>query len=339
MSRRRALAVIPAVASTWTRAADAPKRLIGNLGSGPASSAGEVKSFEDWIERGLRARSSPVHGVRVEGAAANWTPSLLEPLARQLVQKRVEVIVCEDDDAAIAAARVTRTTPILFWRALAPVEQGLVDSLVKPGRNLTGTTVFPGPEFITKRLQFLREIAPKAERLFWIYIGSTLTPKSVNGQEFDIGKLIERTANGLGFATRVQLVRKSEEVQGALDAATRWGAQALSAGSSATGQNTTADDQRIVDFALRSRLPSAFSVRAWADKGGLLSYGVPPSEVAAMQDRWLAQLDALLRGTPAAEIPVEQPQRYELCINQKTARAIGLTVPPSVLARADAVIG
>lgn len=158
--------------------------------------------------------------------------------------------------------------------------------------------------------------------------------QTLSGLTFDSSKLIERAAASLGMIARIQVVREPAEVQAALAAAAAWRAEAISAG----GTPVFAERKQVIDYAIKARLPTVFSVRNYVDDGGLLSYGVPKDEYAAMSDRWVSQIEQVLRGAPTATIPVEIPHRFELCVNATTAKSLGLGIPAHVLSRADEIV-
>ena len=270
--------------------------------------------------------------LTIERRYAEFKHERLAGLAEDLVSKRVDLILSGGPAATMAAARATRTIPVVFAGAVSPVEVGLIDSLARPGRNLTGYTFSTGIEVSIKRLQFLREVAPKARRLAWVL--SPTAVETVAGGLFDETPLIESAAKSLNFELRLYITRRMEDVDTALAEIARWGAQALSAG----GQYADPARQRIAEFALQHRLPSAFIFRRNVEAGGLLSYGLLEAEFMRMNFRNMEYIDRILRGASPADLPVEQPNKYELLINLKTAKALGLTIPQSLLLRADEVM-
>jgi putative tryptophan/tyrosine transport system substrate-binding protein len=333
LSRRSVLVAVPACASALRLGAQPltsrPKRIgILFLGGPPLNwepSFWGVMKTRNWVLG---------DNIVVEYGYGNWDRSRLAAAAADLA-KRVDVIICNGDvSSAVAAGRATKTVPIVFYDAFAPIEQGLIDSFAKPGRNLTGTSGWSGIEFATKRLEFLRAVSPTAKRLAWIVGADSLVLESLNGNGFDLEAMIKRAAQQLGFEARVYLAQAPESVEATLKDVTTWAPDAICAG----GWPTFVARRRIGEFALKSRIPSAFSVQGYLAGGGLLSYGVPDGEDTDLQSRWIGQIDRVLRGASPATIPVEQPTVYKLVINMKTARAIGLKVPHSLLARADEVV-
>jgi putative ABC transport system substrate-binding protein len=274
------------------------------------------------------------HNVVVEYGNGDWSVDRLAAAARAMVS-RVDLILCNGDySASVAAARITRTVPILFFDAFAPIEQGLIDSFARPGRNLTGTSGWSGIEFAVKRLEFVKEIVPAAKRISWLWGGESLRLANLKGREFDVQEMIERAAAALGLVARVHLVRTPAAVSNALAEASAFNAHAMCAG----GWSVWAERQQVADFAISARMPSLFAVRYYLDVGGFLSYGPSREALDHLNKRWVDQVDRVLRGADPATIPVERPNVYKLAINLRTAKAMGVIVPRSLLLRADELI-
>ena len=281
---------------------------------------GRLKTL-GWIEQ----QSLTVLSVSGEGRIER-----LRAEAEALIGRGVDVLWAGTPEAAVAAARATRTLPIVFANVAWPIETGLIESFARPGRNATGVSTYVGLEVGAKRLEFLREIVPGARRLSWIQ-APTIQATVVGGQ-FDILPELDAMAKRLDFETRHHLVRAAADLDNAFGAATAWGAQALAVASS---PQTYAARRRIAEFAIRNRLPSAFLVSGYVEAGGLLSYG---ADFTASVQRSADYIDRILRGARSQDLPVERPDRYELVVNRKTADAIGVTIPRSLLLRADRVI-
>lgn len=256
----------------------------------------------------------------------------LAGLAADLVRRGADVLITNGSEATLAAARATRAVPIIFVGVVWPEEQGLIESFARPGRNVTGLAYYTGVEVTNKRHEFLREIAPQTRRLSWIW--PPIYAETVSGGTFDMQSKMRDAVEKLGFEIRFHEVRLPEDIQKALDEASVWRAQALSISGSF---NVGLYAQRIADFALSRRLPVATPSQSLVEAGCLLSYG-PSNFDPELFKRFWVQVDRVLRGVKPADIPVERPSRYELAINLKTAQALGLKVPPSLLARADRVI-
>jgi putative ABC transport system substrate-binding protein len=274
--------------------------------------------------------------LQIERAYAELKAEHLAPLAQALVRKRVEVIWTIGPEATLAAARATRSIPLVFFNVPFPVEQGFVDSFARPGRNVTGTSFFTGVGVLHKLIEMLREVAPDAKRL-----SRLAQPDSVEvlaGGRIDVARTFSETAQRLGFESRTHEIRELADVDAAFTEITAWSADAM---FTAGGDHLFAAGQRIAEFALRRRLPSAF-LGGLASKaieaGGLLSYGPAPSEAQAMLIRCVEYIDRILRGARPGDLPVQQPANYELVINAKTAKALDLRIPQTLLVRADRVI-
>jgi putative ABC transport system substrate-binding protein len=248
-------------------------------------------------------------------------------LAAELVHLRVDVIVVAGGDPWIRAAKnATKTIPIVMVGVGGdPVEAGLVESLARPGGNLTGITNL-GPELGGKRLELLKEAVPKLVRVAVLY-----DPASP-GTAREMKELLPVAARGLGLTLQTWDVRAAdgfEKVFAALSKERPDGIYVLA------GPLVRANGKRIADLALKSRLPSMYAIRESVDAGGLMYYG---ADVADSYRRVAYFVDKILKGAKPAELPVEQPTKFELVINLKTAKRIGVTIPQSMLYRADNVI-
>jgi putative ABC transport system substrate-binding protein len=217
---------------------------------------------------------------------------------------------------------------------LFPVEVGLVDSLARPGRNVTGQSLIAGTDIAAKRMALLREIAPNAKRLAYLVGAVAQVLPTVSGGRFDVMGALVAAAKGLGFETRIQPLLSPQDLDAAFGDMLASHVQAVTAG---IGWHQSAPKQ-VAELLLRHRLPSSFLTREMVDAGGLLSYGVGRSDAAYADVRLADYVDRVLRGAAPATLPVEQPRRYELVINLRTAKALGLTVPQPVLLQADELI-
>jgi putative ABC transport system substrate-binding protein len=269
----------------------------------------------------------------IERAFADRKYDRLPGLAEGLVRKGVEVIATDGSEATLAAARATMTVPIVFGQVVWPVEQGLINSFARPGRNLTGIAYYTGVEVTNKRLEFLRQVAPAARRLSWLWPGDFA--ETVSGGRVDMAAVMGAAAKELGFETRFHDIRKPEDVEPALNEAAAWRAQALQVSG---GLTSATERQRIADFALHHRLPCAAPSESLVEAGALLSYAPSPSEGPHLLARYFSLVDRILRGAKPADIPVERPSKYDLVINLKTAKALGLNIPQPMLLRAERVI-
>jgi len=253
---------------------------------------------------------------------ADGKPERLGDLASDLVRARPDVIIAAGGDVAPFAARATAVIPIVMITSADPVEGGLVASLARPGGNVTGLT-FVSSELAGKRLQFLKEAAPALTRV------AVLWNPDHPDDEF---RATQAAARALGVHVASLEVRRREDLDGALALASRERSGAVIVVSS---RLMTLNRSRILDLAAQNRLLLASGWGPWAAEGGLLSYG---PDLPAVISRSASYVDRILKGAKPAEIPVEQPTKFWLVVNQKTARAFGLTMPPALLQRADQVI-
>jgi putative ABC transport system substrate-binding protein len=252
----------------------------------------------------------------------------LPQLAAELARLNVNLIVAAGGTTAILAAKnATRTIPIVMMGAgLDPVEAGLVQSLAHPGGNVTGITNLTG-EVSGKLLELFKEAVPKVARVAVLYDPATLD--SVH----DVKEVLPAAASALGLTVRSWEVRAAEDFDEVFAAISKWRPDGLYVPR--RGPLMRTNENRIVGFALKSRLPSAYSGRVSVDAGGLMSYGTDPAD---SYRRVAIYIDKILKGAKPADLPIEQPTKFELAINLKTAKQIGVMIPPKVLARADRVI-
>jgi putative ABC transport system substrate-binding protein len=250
----------------------------------------------------------------------------LPELAAELVRLKVELIVVAGGDPWVRAAQnATRTIPIVMTGAgLAPVEAGLVESLARPGGNVTGITNL-SRELGGKRLELLKEVVPKVARVAVLH--NWTNAASVR----EVKEVLPVAARALGLTIQPWLIRDAEDFNRFFDGKQRPGGLYVAAG----GPLMRANEKRIVGFALKSRLPSVHISRESVDAGGLMYYG---ADLADSYRRVAYYVDKILKGAKPADLPVEQPTKFELMINLKTAKQIGLTIPQKVLGRADRVI-
>ena len=262
--------------------------------------------------------------ISIEYRYAEGRSDRLPGLAADLVRLKVDIIVASTGTDGLVAKNATRAIPIVIASAGDPVGGGLVESLARPGGNITGLSQI-APEMAGKRLELLKEIVPKLSRVavLWNPEGpiSTLTWEE-----------IELPARQLGIQLHSLEVRAPGDFARAFENATRARAGALIIMPSPVFLTNL---KRIADFAAKNRLPSIFHIREFVDSGGLVAYGADRSD---MFRRAATYVDKILKGAKPADLPVEQPTKFELVINMKTAKALGLTIPPLVLIRADKLI-
>jgi putative ABC transport system substrate-binding protein len=243
-------------------------------------------------------------------------------LAAELVGLKVDLILTRGTPAALAAKNATGTIPVVITGVGDPVGQGVVASLAHPGGHVTGLSAIV-TETYPKRVQMLKELVPRAARIAALFnLSNPALPPQWNQ--------VEAAARSLGVRPLLLDVRTADDLGPAFDAATRQHADALIVGLDTL---TQANQRRIVDLAAQHQLPAMYASTEFV--GGLIAYGVNYPD---MYRRAATFADKIFRGARPASLPVEQPTRFELVINLKTARALGLTIPPSILARADDVI-
>jgi putative tryptophan/tyrosine transport system substrate-binding protein len=252
----------------------------------------------------------------------------LPELATELVRLKVDIIVVGGGVIPIRVAKnATKTIPIVMMgQGLDPVTAGLVESLARPGGNITGLTTEFGGELVGKRLELLKEAVPKVARVAVVY--DPVNPSS----GLALKGVLPNAARALKLTIQPWEVRTADEFDRVFDALNKQrpdGLQVL--GGTLIGAN----QKRIVNFALKSRLPSMYGNREAVDAGGLMSYG---ADLADSYRRVAYYVDRILKGAKPADLPVEQPTKFELVINLKTAKQIGVTIPPEVLARANRLI-
>ena len=265
--------------------------------------------------------------ITIEYRYAEGKLDRLSELAAELVRLKVDIIVGAGGDRLIRAAKnATKTIPIVMMGAGNPVELGLVESLARPGGNVTGVTTL-SRELDGKRLELLKEAVPKLARVAVLY--DPANPNSV----VDLKEVFPAAARALAVTVRSWEVRAADDFESVFAAISEWRPDGLYVPTS--GPLMPAQQKRIVGFALKSRLPSMYSLREFVDAGGLMYYG---ADLADGYRRVAYYVDRILKGTKPADLPVEQPMKFELAINLKTAKQIGVAIPPNVLARADNVI-
>ncbi len=253
----------------------------------------------------------------------------LPALAAELVALKVDVILAPTTLAAVAAKQTTRTLPIVFAAAADPVGSGLVTSLARPGGNVTGLSILL-PELVGKSLEHLKQVVPGVNRVAVLWQPGGL------GEPTDKDMLKGAEVAGRALGVRLQFVeargRGPEDFDRAFSDMTRARGGALSVRPSNMFTN---ERRRLVALAAKNRLPAVYTSREFVDAGGLMAYG---ANVADVFRRAATYVDKILKGAKPADLPVEQPTKFDFVINLKTAKALGLTIPPSLLRGADEVI-
>jgi putative ABC transport system substrate-binding protein len=251
-------------------------------------------------------------------------------LADDLVRARVDAIYAVLDQAALAASRATTTIPIVAAMLGDPVREGLVTSLAHPGGNVTGLTAYSA-ELGGKRLELLKEWLPRLSSVGLLW--NPVSGSTVSGSPAQMGlDKTQAAARALDVELRSFAVRRPKEIDAALDLAARERVGALIVEEDSL---TYAERSRIIDYMALHRIPAIYGFRDYVVSGGLLSYGARLPELIR---RLLEYIDKIFKGTRPGDLPVEQPTTFELVINRKTAAALGLTVPQSLLLRADEVV-
>ena len=290
--------------------------------STPAAVAHLIEAFRQGLrEHGYVEGKDFVLELRYGDGKAERLPEL----ARELVSLKVDVILTSTDGAITVVKKQTQTIPIVMATSTDPVETGFVASLARPGGNVTGLSVI-SPELGGKRLELLREVVPRLSRVAFIWNpdipGATLEYKEVEG-----------ASHSLRLQLQFLEVRRSNDLQNVFSAVTKGHAEALILAWPNPVLFSNRD--QVTTFAQINRLPAIYAQKEFVDAGGVMSYG---PNLAHLYRRAATYVDKILKGAKPADLPVEQPTKFELVINLKTAKQISLTIPPNVLARADRVI-
>jgi putative ABC transport system substrate-binding protein len=262
--------------------------------------------------------------LAIERRVSDGSAERLPDLAAELVRLKVDVIVAADNPATAAAQQVTSTIPIVMVLAMDPVRTGFVGSLARPGGNITGLT-FQGTDIQGKALQLLKDAVPTASRVAVLW-DATEPGRRIQATE------AESAARALGLEVHLLEARSPAELDSLFTAMARERVDAVFVHPS---QMLGTHRARIAALAAQSRLPTMGLTASWVEAGTLMAYSAKDSELF---QRVASYVDKLLRGTQAADLPVEQPMKFTLIINLKTAKALGLTIPPTLLFQADEVI-
>jgi len=299
---------------------------IGWLAFGSSSLEPRSREMQGHFRQGLRELGwIEGQNLVIEYRYAEGRAERFPDLAAELVRLQVDVIVTSSGEPAILAAkRATTTIPIVMAISADPVGSGLVASLARPGGNVTGLSIL-APEVAGKRLQLLKDAVPRVSRV------AVLWNAAYPGKALELSET-QSAARALGVKLHSVEVRGPNDFPSAFSEITKVRPDALITFSDPL---TNSERRRIVDFAVRNRLPMISETRSFADTGGLMTYG---ASVADLVRRSAIYVDKILKGAKPADLPVEQPTKFELVVNLKTAKALGLTIPPSLLLRADQVI-
>ena len=330
MDRRKFVAGAALGFGAWVPAAGAQPaanvRRVGLLSSGAMRTDAEFRQ-SNWV---LALRDLGwVDGQNVvfERRAADGKADLVPALARELVRANVDVIATFGGSDTLAAMQATSAVPIVMvFSGVDPVEEGFAASFAKPGGNVTGVSRMLG-ETDAKRLAYLRETLPAATRF-----GALANARADPGQREKYEGRLRASARAVGVALEFFYYASPDEVDAALPAMARAHVQACVLEPHFL---TFRNRSRIAAIALEHRLPGAFTLREYAEAGGLLSYG---PDWPALERQHARYVDRILRGARPGDLPLEQPTKFDLVVNLRTAKALGVTVPQALLARADTVI-
>lgn len=327
--RRGFLAVVALLLSAPSAVAQQPPAAkvyrIGYLSPWSA----DFPSLRQALLQGLQERGYVEgHNIQFELRFAQDKPERLPALAAELVQAGVDLIITPNPPSTLAAAHATRTIPIVFVAVAIPVELGIVDSLARPGANVTGLSWDVAAETLGKQIELLKQINPDARMLAAFRNPDTLGPQGTAIHS----KALEASAQALGMKLRFFDVTRPEDVDAILDTLSRERPDGLFVGANSV---TIARRTDIFGFAMKHRIPTIHGARSFVDAGGLISYGASLPDIYR---RAGVYVDRILRGARPADLPVEQPARFELAVNLKTAKALGVKIPQSIIVRADHVV-
>jgi putative ABC transport system substrate-binding protein len=326
MNRRETLAAFVALGGGSRPIRAQPAARVARIGFLSLNRAGDSRGRDGFVQ-GLRELGY-VDGrnVVVDYRDGDGRIDRLPALAAELVALKVDVIVAPSTPAAQAAKQATTTIPIIFAGAAEPVTDGLVLSLARPGGNLTGLSNVAA-DLVGKRLELLKQAVPKLNRVavFW---------QPAPGRTYeDMLKTADIAARALGMTLQLVEARGPADFDRAFADIVRAGAGALAVLPIAT---FFSERKRIIEMAARYRLPAVYTSRGFVEDGGLMAYG---ADLTDLLRRAASYADRILKGARPSELPVEQATKFELVIHLGTAKALGLTIPQSVLLSADALIG
>jgi putative tryptophan/tyrosine transport system substrate-binding protein len=329
MRRREFIAGISGVVVAWPLAASAqqPAGRVYRIGYQSVASREQMLHFIKAFEEGLRSLGYRVgENVVIEYRFADGQMERLPALAADLVRLGVDIIIAAGFiPSTVAAMKATTTIPIVMATGVDPVGAGLVTSLARPGGNVTGLAVDTGGEILGKRFELLKETLPNLSRLGILWNPDV---KFIRNRQ----TLMAETAQTLGLTTIPVEARGVDTLEPAFATMVRERAQAFILQGDSVLFNYRG---QIADMALRNRLPAASLQKEYADAGFLLTYG---ADIRDLYRRAAGFVDKIFKGAKPADLPVEQPTKYELVINLKTAKALDIIVPPTLLTRADEVI-
>jgi putative ABC transport system substrate-binding protein len=323
MRRREFVKIIVGSIAVWPLAAGAQQSALPVVGFLRPNRAEEFGHLVAAVRQGLRESGYTNDKVVIEARWANGQTERLPKLAAELVDLRVAAIVASLD-AALAAKKATESIPIIFVTGADPVAAGLVPSINRPGGNMTGVSFYDVP-ITGKRLELLRQLVPKAELI------AVLQDPTFAVHQTETS-LIETAARTLGQKIINFKAGSEQEIDAAFSAIAKSGAGALYIGA---GQFLNSRRSQLVGLAALHAIPASYILSGAVEAGGLMSYGASQTDAYRRAGIYAARI---LNGEKPGDLPVELPDKYELTINLKAAKALGLTVPPTLIARADKVI-
>jgi putative ABC transport system substrate-binding protein len=325
VKRRAFITLLGGAAAAWPLAARAQAAKIYRVGILETISAISNAANFDALRKGMRALGYvEEQNLLFEYRSADGRNERFPDLVAELVRLRVDLIVTRSTPAVISVKAATTTIPTVMAATANPVADGIVASLARPGGNITGLSSFHS-ELSTNRLELLRDLIPRIARIATI---SDPSNPVTSGQEEDVS----RAAQPLGIVTRFFGARNREELGPAFEMAAREKVEAVIVQNSAP---TQANLRLTVDLAAQHRLPAIYASKEFVDAGGLVTYGVSYPD---LYRRAAAYVDKIFKGAKPSDLPIEQPTKFELVLNLKTAKALSLTVPPGLLVAADEVI-
>ena len=317
------VSVLSSVPSVFAQRKPAKVHRIGLLFPGsPTATAHLQEAFKrTLVELGY----AEGRDVAIEARHADGSVEKIPPIAAEMARGKFDVIVTATDPGVAAVKKQTQTIPIVMVGTTDPVGTGFVESLARPGGNVTGLSTMSA-ELSGKRVELMREIIPGIARIAFLW------NPDVRGALFAY-KETESAARAMRIQLQSIELTRGEDLDAALATLTQQRAQALIA--QAPNPVLFSRRDQVVGFTQRNRLPSMYGQNEFADAGGLISYGPSAADSYVQAARYV---DKILKGAKPAELPVQQPTRFELIVNLKTAKAIGISIPPSVMVRADRVI-
>jgi putative tryptophan/tyrosine transport system substrate-binding protein len=322
MKRREFITLLGGAAAAWPIAVHAEQRgKVQRLGVLLFSNP-QTDPQMDVLRSGLRDLGYDDQNLFIFYRYAEGKPERLADLAAELLREKPDLVLALGGDVAPYAVKATSTIPIVFVSSADPVQLGLAASLARPAGNATGVTLLLD-DTASKRLEFLKEAVPRVQHAAFLW-----NPDHPDNELRET----QRAAQSLDMRLQLVEMRGSGDLDNAFRAVIDGGCDALYVVSS---RHTVLNIPPIVDFATKNKLPLAGGWGAWARAGGLLSYGPNINDVTL---RVVTYVDKILKGAKPADLPVQQPTKFEFVVNTKAAKAIGVDVPPTLLARADEVI-